>query len=256
MNPPSELANRRYLLHELIGTGSVATVYRCTDTNLNIDRAAKLLPPALGTFFGHIERFKREATAMVALHHPHVVDVFDVGVDTGWAFIITEILHGGTLDVLVEQDGPVPPPRAVQFMEETLRALQAAHDHGVIHRDMRPNNVLLDKHGHAKLGDFGLARLHASEQEITGAGQAMGLVPWAAPEQLKDARTVDGRADLYGVGMTLASLLIGREPENRIDAVASTPEPFREVVEIATRADRDARYDSAREMRKRLVEAL
>ncbi len=256
--PPTHLANRRYTVGERLGRGSVAVVHAVRDQSLGTERAAKLLTPALSSFLVHFERFQREASSMAALHHPHVVQVVDIGVESGWTYIITELMHGGPLDTWVLDNGPAEPALAMRWIDEALRALQAAHEQGVVHRDFRPNNLLLDKHGHAKLGDFGLARLlhrfAPGADTITVGGSPMGRPPYAAPEALLDGRSADERADVYGAGMTLLFLLTGAPPDDLSAALDAVEPRIAAVVQRATRPQPEDRWPSAEALRQALLQ--
>ena len=245
---PRAIANRRYRLEEELGQGQLAVVYRAVDTKLMVDRAIKILPPACASFKEHLDRFMREARSMAQLHHPNIVDIHDVGVDGGWVYLIMEIMPGGTIREWIKREGAPGRERALGWSVQALRGLEKAHGAGIFHRDVRPGNLFLSDTGDCKVGDFGLATAPESGNPmLTRPGSSMGMMPFSAPESMTDARSVDGRADVHGIGVTLGALVNGVIPRDFVlkpDFFESLPDDIRPIVARATKRDRDERYDS------------
>ena len=246
--PP--LQGGRYRLRAVLGSGGMATVYRAFDTVLGLERAIKVLRPEVSVDAEARVRFTTEARTMARLQHPHIVTVYDVVEDGDRVFIVMELL-GETLMTRITRRGPLAPGDAARLMADVLDVLQLAHDHGVVHRDVKPHNILLDATGSAKLGDFGIARVSDRSRVFTRPGALLGTLAYMAPEQGGD---VDGRADVYAAGATLYVLLTGRQPPvgNGLDvwteATAGLPPAFAAVIQRATRDDRAQRWATPREM--------
>ncbi len=237
----------------------MATVYRGVDSKLMVDRAVKILPPAFASFKEHLERFMREARAMAQLHHPNVVAIHDVGVDGGWVYLIMELMTGGTVRQWMKREGPPGEARAIAWTIQALRGLERAHLAGIIHRDVRPGNMFLSATGECKVGDFGHATPpNGSNAALTLPGASMGMLPFASPESIADARSVDARTDIHGIGVTFAALLNGAMPKDLLLEASfyeDLPERMKPIIVRATRRDREERYGSATEMLRDL-EAL
>lgn len=197
----------RYRLVEQIGVGGSARVFRVDDLLTGETRALKLMHRVHES---QRRRLHREARVMRELDHPNVLRVHDVGEHEGLDYIVMDLASGGSLATRLDQ-GPVAPPDALSWTLELLSALAAAHDVGIVHRDVKPCNVLLDDQERVLLADFGVA-LVSDATRHTREGGALGSLNFMAPEQRLDARAVDGRADLYAVGATLYALLTGRNP--------------------------------------------
>lgn len=233
----------------------MASVWLAWAPRLGAWRAIKTLD-AMGSASAR-SRFENEARAMARLRHPHVIAVHDVGVDdTDRPFLVMEYAPRGSLADVLHQRGPLPPRLACRLVREVLDGLEHAHAHGIVHRDIKPQNVLLDREGHALVADFGIARIDTLDQTRTGA--AMGTLAWMAPEQRSSAREVDARADVYAAGGLLFALLVGREPldlyvpDSDFDGV---PEPLVEPIRGAVAWDRERRWPSARAFADVLVRA-
>jgi serine/threonine-protein kinase len=244
----------RYEVHGELGQGGTATVYRARDTVLGRDCAVKvLLDVGQGEAGQHRrQRLQTEAHALARLDHPRVVRVFDLGDHDGRPYLAMELLQGGSLADRLAQHGPLRPAEAVDRLLEVLEALEAAHHAGIVHRDVKPHNVLLRPDGTAALADFGIARQH--DRALTRTGIALGSHDYMAPEQRVDARHAGPGADIYGAGCTLYHLLTGDTPVDlylapdhspRFDGV---PPPLRQVVRRATAVDPADRYPSAQAM--------
>lgn len=263
----------RYLLGSLIARGGMAEVWTARDEVLARTVAVKLLHVHLASDPSFIARFRAEALAAARLTHPNIVAIYDTG--TGGSgpderhFIVMEHCPKGTLDELLRRDGPLDPERVAAIGTTICDALSYAHSHGVIHRDVKPANVLLSEHGTLKVGDFGIAKAAFGAQDLTSTGAIIGSVAYISPEQAQGDEP-DARSDLYALGVLLYELLCGRPPFKAESDVATAlshvrdrPEPIRslragiprrleEVVERALEKDPDRRYSAAEEMRHEL----
>ncbi|HSC90020.1 MAG TPA: protein kinase [Gaiellaceae bacterium] len=206
-----ETIANRYALEELVGTGGMSSVYRAHDTLLERDVALKLLHDYHGADASTIERFRREARAVAQLSHPNIVTVIDRGEDEGRQFIVFEYVAGQNLKELVEREGALPVRRALELAIEVGDGLAAAHRSGVVHRDVKPQNVLLNGDGRAKVTDFGIARSLEVEHGMTQTGTVLGTSNYIAPEQAS-GQPVDERTDVYSLGVVLFELLTGDVP--------------------------------------------
>jgi serine/threonine protein kinase len=222
MTTPGTVIGGRYRVVSRLGEGGQAVVWRVVDTRDGSDRALKQLLPAFVERKRLRARFEAEARALSAFRHPNLVQVSDVGSDAGQPFFVMEFVEGGSLADRIARHGPLPPRLAVEAILQVCEGLGAAHAQGVIHRDVKPHNVLVGLDGTCKVTDFGIAR-HGEQGLRTRAGAALGTEGFMAPEQVADAASVDGRADVYGVGMTAYVLLTGRDPlafvKGRMDGV-------------------------------------
>src|SRR5664280_1245120 len=201
----------RYRVDGHIARGGMAAVYRALDTRLDRTVAVKVMHPVLADDEEFVVRFRTEAKAAARLAHPDAVAVFDQGEDAGRLFLVMEYVAGGTLRELLRDRGPLSPALAVAVFVPVLRALAAAHRVGLVHCDVKPENVLLGRDGRVKVADFGLARAVASSTLTTTVGLLMGTVAYLAPEQVQSARA-DPRTDVYAAGITLWETLIGAAP--------------------------------------------
>lgn len=259
-----DLLAGRYRLEEELGVGGVARVYRARDSALDVVRAVKVVDIAAlgGAGPATRERLQREARAMAALAHPHVLRVFDVGTDDGRDYVVMELMEAGTALDLLEREGPLHPDRAVALMVQVLDALGAAHEAGIVHRDVKPGNILIAGDGTARLADFGIA-LHSDISDgATASGTALGSYPYMAPEQRVDAHGVERSADVYAVGCTLYHLLTTATPVDLYLAPGRSPrwqgiEPrLVEILQRATSALPADRYPDAASMAGALQRAL
>jgi serine/threonine-protein kinase len=203
------LIDGRYRVLERLGSGGMADVYRAEDTQLGRDVAVKLLYRRFAEDAEFVERFRREASSAAGLQHPNIVGVFDRGEWDGTYYIAMEYLKGHTLKQLVREHGAMPPDLATDITIQVLRAAKFAHKRGVVHRDIKPHNVILDDEGRAKVTDFGIARAGASD--MTETGSIMGTAQYLSPEQAQ-GQPVSPRSDLYSIGVMLYELLTGRVP--------------------------------------------
>ena len=207
------LLDGRYRLDAAIARGGMATVYRATDLRLDRTVAVKVMRPALAEDPDFVDRFAREARAAARLSSPEVVAVHDQGTDaaTGTAYLVMEHVAGTTLRDVVRDAAPLTPARALDLLEPVLRALAAAHGAGLVHRDVKPENVLLGDDGRVKVADFGLARAIESSNLTATTGLLIGTVAYLAPEQVEHGRA-DTRTDVYAAGILLFELLTGVPP--------------------------------------------
>lgn len=262
----------RYVLVEQIGIGGMAIVYRAIDRNTGHSVAVKVLKPEFNRDAEFVSRFQREAEAASKMTHHNIVNLLDVGMDGENRYLIMEYVKGQTLKEVIRQKGRLTAPVAAQITIRILSALQHAHQNGIIHRDIKPQNILVHADGHIKVADFGIARM-ANSSTLTKGDSVMGSVHYFSPEQAQGKGT-DVTSDLYSVGVTLYEMLTGRVPFDGDSPVAiamqhlhAAPEPIRryapEVPEAichvcmkAMEKSPQYRYRSAREMAAELRMAL
>jgi eukaryotic-like serine/threonine-protein kinase len=201
----------RYELTHLIARGGMAQVYRAHDRLLDRPVALKVLFPELSVDRAFVERFRREAQAAANLSHPNIVPVFDWGEDGGTYFIVMEFVDGEPLSATLRNGGPLPPGRVAQIGARVADALAYAHRHGVVHRDVKPGNVLLTDDEQVKVTDFGIARAINTEESLTQTGAVMGTATYFSPEQAEGVG-VDARSDIYSLGVVLFEMVAGRPP--------------------------------------------
>jgi eukaryotic-like serine/threonine-protein kinase len=206
-----EVIADRYELEELVGTGGMSSVYKARDRLLERNVALKVLHPQYSDDPEYVERFRREARSVAQLSHPHIVTVIDRGEDGGQQFIVFEFIDGENLKQLIGRIGPLPVRTAVELALEIADALAFAHDHGLVHRDVKPQNVLLTPDGDAKVTDFGIARSLDVEQGVTQTGTVLGTSNYLSPEQAS-GQPVTPATDVYSLGVVLYELLTGDVP--------------------------------------------
>lgn len=216
----------RYELGDRLGTGGMATVYRAFDHVLSRPVAVKVLHDA--THADQRARILREARAAAGLGHPNAVTVFDTGVEDDTPYLVLELVEGETLADRLATEGPLPPDEAVRIAGAVLGALEAAHVRGLIHRDVKPANVLLGRHGEVRLADFGIARDLIAGSTITATGQFLGTPAYVAPEQVA-GQPATAATDLYGVGILLYEMLAGAPPFRHETALATALAHEREL---------------------------
>ncbi len=221
----------RYRLDARIGSGGMSTVYRAFDQTLERPVAIKVMHREIASDSDQLERFRREARAVAQLSHPHVVGVIDAGEEDGRPFIVFEHVEGETLKQRIRRLGPLEIGEAVAYAIEIARALGAAHQRHIVHRDVKPQNVLVDAEGRAKVTDFGIART-LDEDGLTADGRVIGTTDYVAPEQAL-GQNVTGQSDLYSLGIVLYEMLTGEVPyagENQVAvAMAHVREPMPDV---------------------------
>ena len=205
-----EVIAGRYELLELIGKGGMSSVYKAHDRLLDRQIAVKILHPHFTEDEEYVERFRREARAVAQLSHPNIVTVIDRGEDEGRQYIVFEYVEGENLKQLLERTGPMPVRDALLLALQMARALVFAHGRGLIHRDVKPQNVLMNADGQAKMTDFGIAR-SVDVQGVTITGTVLGTSEYIAPEQARGER-VNAQTDVYSLGVVLYELLVGGVP--------------------------------------------
>jgi eukaryotic-like serine/threonine-protein kinase len=211
------LVDGRYRIVRRIGSGGMADVYCAEDSHLGRQVAIKVLHRRFAQDQEFVERFRREAKSAAGLNHPNVVGVFDRGEHEGTYYIAMEFLTGRTLKDIVTTEAPLPQESVIDIGTQILEAAGFAHRHGVIHRDFKPHNVIVDELGHAKVTDFGIARAGASE--MTETGSIMGTAQYLSPEQAQ-GHAVTATSDIYSIGVMLYEMLAGRLPFDGDSAVA------------------------------------
>ncbi|MDX6652122.1 MAG: eukaryotic-like serine/threonine-protein kinase [Solirubrobacterales bacterium] len=264
--------SNRYRLNAKLGSGGMSTVYLAHDRTLDREVAIKVLNHELSEQPGHEERFKREARDMAKLSHANVVSVIDAGEDDGRRYIVFECIDGETLKRRINRLGQLPADEAAAYAIEIGRALQAAHERKIVHRDVKPQNVLIDRDGRAKLTDFGIART-LGRAGLTVTGRILGTTDYVSPEQAM-GEDVDERSDIYSLGVVLYEMLIGDVPFQADSMVAVAMKHIHEplpnvqlqrsevssalaaVIERATEKDPRRRYRNMAEMLAALETAL
>ena len=265
------IVDGRYRILRRVGSGGMADVYCAEDTQLGRQVALKLLYPRFAEDEQFVERFRREASSAAGLQHPNIVQVFDRGEWDGNYYIAMEFLPGRNLKQVVREHGALDPALAVDLVIQILKAARFAHRRGIVHRDIKPHNVIVDDEGRAKVTDFGIARAGASD--MTETGSIMGTAQYLSPEQAQGL-PVDARSDLYSIGIVLYELLTGRPPFDAESAVTialkqvseepvpprrinpAVPPAVEAVVMRALRKDPAERFQDADEMIAALEAAM
>ncbi len=241
-------------VRELVGRGGMGSVYRARQVRLERDVALKLLPPGLADQPGFAERFTREARALARLSHPNIVTVFDFGHVEGHYYLVMEYISGVNLRQLLQQR-MLDPKEALALVPQICDALQYAHDRGVVHRDVKPENILLDDQGRLKIADFGLAKLtdpDAAGTTLTAPHQIMGTPRYMAPEQIERSHHVDHRADIYSLGIVFYEMLTGELPLGRFEVPSKKVEVDVRLDDVVLKALEKAperRYQQAAEVK-------
>src|SRR4051794_24427501 len=208
----------RYRLVELLGQGGMARIYRGHDNQLDRDVAVKILRPEYGRDPDFGSRFRHEAQAAASLNHPNIVGVYDYGQDEAGPFIVMELVDGEDLASIIKRSGALPPRQAARITAETARALHAAHQRGIVHRDVKPGNIMINRDGQVKVTDFGIARAMA-EAQMTLPGTTLGSVHYFSPEQARGDQAT-ASSDIYSLGIVLYELLTGHRPWEADSAAA------------------------------------
>lgn len=226
----------RYQVLARIAAGGMGEVYRAHDPVLNREIALKILHPSLAGDEGFIDRFRREARAAGMLSHPNIVGVHDWGQAGDVYFMVMEYIRGSNLRALLSRAGPLPPAQAAEIVSQVLAALGHAHVQGIVHRDVKPENVLITREGVVKVADFGLARALAESRVTHAPGTVTGTVQYLAPEQIQ-GEPADPKTDLYATGIVLYELLVGRVPFTGETSVAIAYKHLRERVPPPSRSN-------------------
>jgi serine/threonine-protein kinase len=260
----------RYELTHLVARGGMAQVYRAVDRQLDRPVALKVLFPELSVDKTFVERFRREAQAAANLSHPNIVPVFDWGEDDGAYFIVMEYIDGRSLSAVLRDPQRLDPRQVAMIGAGVAAALGFAHRHGVVHRDVKPGNVLITPEGEVKVTDFGIARAVNTEESLTQTGAVMGTAAYFSPEQA-EGKGVDARSDIYSLGVVLYEMAVGRPPFSGDSPVAVASKHVRDqpplprevnprvpvaleaVIMKAMAKDPGARYGSAEELRADLL---
>ena len=210
-----------YQIEEVLGRGGMGIVYKAVDTSLDRVVALKVMNPLLVDNEQFFRRFKVEAKALGRLAHPNIVGVFTLRHTEDFLFIVMEYVDGGTLTDLIHQHEKIPWHNAIPIIEQTLSAVEYAHQQHVIHRDIKPSNILISSSGIAQVTDFGLAKiqnLSADTRALTKTGITGGTLYYMPPEQLVGLTKVDHRGDIYSLGMTYYVMLAGRSPFDKLSS--------------------------------------
>ena len=250
-----------------LGQGGMGAVFRATQLSMGRTIALKILPPRLAKNKEYVERFFREARSAAKLDHPNIVQAIDAGLADGYHYFAMEFVEGKSVEDMLQGGAALPEKQALEIVRDIGRALNYAHEAGIVHRDIKPANILLTAEGVAKLADLGLARETATTAaNLTQAGFAIGTPDYISPEQVRGEKDLDGRSDVYSLGATLYHMLVGQPPSaggtgNEVmakhlaepvpDARRANPQVSRAAARVAWKAmakDRERRYKTAGEM--------
>ncbi|GAC1410771.1 MAG: Stk1 family PASTA domain-containing Ser/Thr kinase [Actinomycetota bacterium] len=262
----------RYEISQRLGLGGMAEVFLGKDRALGRPVAVKTLLPQFAHDPSFIARFRREATSAASLNHPNIVSVYDSGSEDSRHFIVMEYVDGHTLKDVIREEGPLLPERAAEIAAEVCSALQFAHSHGIVHRDVKPANIMINSRGEVKVADFGIARA-ASGESVTQTATVLGTAQYFSPEQAQ-ASHVDARSDLYSLGVVMYEMLTRQVPFSGASPVAiaykhvkedpippsrlnaDVPASIEAVVMKSLSKNPDNRYQSAQEMRQDIERAI
>ena len=273
MNLEGKLLGSRYEIIEKIGNGGMSTVYKATDKILKRYVAVKILRDEFTTDEEFIKRFEGEAQAAARLTHPNIVSIYDVGVEGNLYYIVMELIQGKTLkEIIIEEKGPLPWKWSVNVAIQIASALEVAHRNNIVHRDIKPHNIIITEDGIAKVTDFGIAKA-VSNSTITAFGTTIGSVHYFSPEHARGGFT-DAKSDLYSLGVVMYEMVTGRvpfdadtpvsvalkhmqdEPEEPIEVNPNIPSAINKIIMKALKKDITLRYQSATEMLSDLRKAL
>ena len=273
MNLEGKLIGNRYEIVEKVGNGGMATVYKATDKVLKRNVAVKILRDEFTTDEEFIKRFEAEAQSAARLTHPNIVSIYDVGVENNLYYIVMELIQGKTLkEIIVEERGPLPWKWSVNVAIQIASALEMAHRNNIIHRDIKPHNIIITEDGIAKVTDFGIAKA-VSNSTITAFGTTIGSVHYFSPEHARGGFT-DAKSDLYSLGVVMYEMVTGRvpfdadtpvsvalkhmqeKPEEPIEVNNHVPVAVNKIIMKALQKDATLRYQSASEMLIDLRKAL
>lgn len=273
MNLEGKLLGSRYELVEKVGNGGMSTVYKATDKVLKRDVAVKILRDEFTTDEEFIKRFEAEAQSAARLTHANIVSIYDVGVEGNLYYIVMELIQGKTLkEIIIEEKGPLPWKWSINVAIQIASALETAHRNNIVHRDIKPHNIIITEDGIAKVTDFGIAKA-VSNSTITAFGTTIGSVHYFSPEHARGGFT-DAKSDLYSLGVVMYEMLTGRvpfdadtpvsvalkhmqeEPEEPIEINTSIPVAINKIIMKALQKDATLRYQSATEMLGDLKKSL
>jgi serine/threonine-protein kinase len=232
----------RYRIEQELGRGGMAKVYRGEDTVLGRNVAIKVLAPQFADDPNFVTRFRREAQAAARISNQHLVSVFDTGSDDGVHYIVMEFVEGRTLAEFLTGGGRIMPDRAIDIAMDVCRALEAAHAQGVIHRDIKPGNIMLNQRGDVKVTDFGIARVVTTAETIAQTAAVLGTASYLSPEQAQ-GQQVDGRSDIYSLGCVLFEMVTGRPPFLGESPVAVASKQVLEQPTPPSKLNRDVSQD-------------
>jgi beta-lactam-binding protein with PASTA domain/tRNA A-37 threonylcarbamoyl transferase component Bud32 len=263
-NNSQTILHDRYQLESLIARGGMAEVHLALDTQLNRKVAVKILFPEYAREESFVERFRREAQAAANLNHPNIVAIYDWGQSEGTYFIVMEYVKGRSLKEILTQDGPLDSDLIAEYSSDITSALAYAHQNGVVHRDVKPGNILITENGKVKVTDFGIARAGTSES-LTQTGSVMGTATYFSPEQAQ-GYNVDGRSDIYSLGIVMYELATGAPPfsadtpiavafkhvsEKLVPPSVRNPDiaaDFEAIIQKCLEKDPDRRYSNANDV--------
>ncbi|MBP3800986.1 MAG: Stk1 family PASTA domain-containing Ser/Thr kinase [Clostridia bacterium] len=273
MNLEGKLLSNRYEIEKKIGNGGMATVYKATDIILKRQVAVKILRDEFTTDEEFIRRFEAEAQSAARLTHANIVSIYDVGVEGSLYFIVMELIQGKTLkEIIIEENGPLPWKWSINVAIQIAQALEMAHRNNIIHRDIKPHNIIITEEGVAKVTDFGIAKA-VSNSTITAFGTTIGSVHYFSPEHARGGFT-DAKSDLYSLGVVMYEMLTGKvpfdadtpvsvalkhmqeEPVEPIQLNPNMPKAVNKIIMKALKKDPTLRYQSSTEMLRDLKEAL
>lgn len=273
MSLEGKLLGSRYELVEKIGNGGMSTVYKATDKVLKRDVAVKILRDEFTTDEEFIKRFEAEAQSAARLTHSNIVSIYDVGVEGNLHYIVMELIQGKTLkEIIIEEKGPLPWKWSVNVAIQIASALETAHRNNIVHRDIKPHNIIITEDGVAKVTDFGIAKA-VSNSTITAFGTTIGSVHYFSPEHARGGFT-DAKSDLYSLGVVMYEMVTGKvpfdadtpvsvalkhmqeEPEEPIESNPNVPVAINKMIMKALQKDATLRYQSASEMLEDLKKSL